>query len=491
MILDRNKMASAKDIIRMVLLVIITIFVHYLAPNLLRLLYYLFIAAVMLTSKKDYFWLSFIFVISSIPAGFMQFRYVFVLGKMAPTFLEIFSIIYLFKYINSKKLKAPNFYAKPFKLYIGYLIFLLFIGVSIGGGLAGGGHTGYQYLYNLSRMLTVLPFFFTLPFFINKREDIKSILILISVMLPINLLGQLYCIVFQIIPDQFLYQYYSIVRFDISDQLNYGLIRPAYGYSLSYVVLFLSLYYLSARNDFINKKLLIFNLIISFFSIFIMASRGWLLAIVFMIVSYIFISIRPNRIISATFSIAFGIIGIYLLTQFNATVKTQFVGAIERYDTLEKVMEGDLTAGGTNIRATRRHIPVWKKFLEKPVFGWGISAISFKYRDRHVGNQSLLLVGGIVGFSIFLYFVFNTVQKVFYISRRSSQSKDERKALLNIVGAFGGLLIIHSTSGQLFGFLTYTEAYHQDIVILLSLLFCIFNILQMNASKRSATNDKN
>ena len=82
---------------------------------------------------------------------------------------------------------------------------------------------------------------------------------------------------------------------------------------------------------------------------------------------------------------------ILIFMQFNI-INSQVHKSMERLSTIELIFKGDPTAGGTNARLTERHYPVMNKFYEKPIIGWGFSAVGYDSYDVHVEIKSLLMV---------------------------------------------------------------------------------------------------
>ena len=95
-------------------------------------------------------------------------------------------------------------------------------------------------------------------------------------------------------------------------------------------------------------------------------------------------------------------------------INLQILQVVERTLTMEDLAKGDLTAGGSLSRLTERGPRVMKKFYEQPVLGYGFSEEYYKFLDGHVGNQSLLLNGGIIGFIIISYFHFIIFSLLYY-----------------------------------------------------------------------------
>ena len=91
-------------------------------------------------------------------------------------------------------------------------------------------------------------------------------------------------------------------------------------------------------------------------------------------------------------------------------------------------------------------------FRESPIIGWGFTNRFFSFADGHVGNQSMLLNGGILGYSIWMLIFALICMKTL----RSSRIPQVRARLGNggVVFFFGLLatFVIHSSSMQMWGY---------------------------------------
>ena len=134
-------------------------------------------------------------------------------------------------------------------------------------------------------------------------------------------------------------------------------------------------------------------------------------------------------------------------------------------------------------RITSRNAAAMDMFYEKPIFGWGISSEGFAAHDLHVGNQSILLSGGIIGMAIILYILYFVAKKTVLLKNISQKSGQSSKYLLLIIIFLLGLIIIHSSSSMMFGFMTFFYPLHFNKVIFLSIFFAIINVLLVEEYK--------
>jgi len=150
----------------------------------------------------------------------------------------------------------------------------------------------------------------------------------------------------------------------------------------------------------------------------------------------------------------------------NKKIRDRTYFALERFMTLEALAGGDETAGGTLARLNERGPVVLAAWADNPIFGWGYSNVYFEKNDGHVGNHNILLHSGVSGFTflmIFILFVNITMYTVY--KSFASKSKYKDTPLVFIV-FFMGYFIIHSSSGQQFGYMGYPQNVFMQAVFL-------------------------
>ena len=90
-----------------------------------------------------------------------------------------------------------------------------------------------------------------------------------------------------------------------------------------------------------------------------------------------------------------------------------------------------------------------------------------------VGNQSILMIGGILGycaiFSIIIYFML----KLYILSKKLDNDNIYKNSLIILVFSFIVLFIIHSSSGQIFGYLVFAKS--NSHALTLSIFFAMIN----------------
>ena len=74
------------------------------------------------------------------------------------------------------------------------------------------------------------------------------------------------------------------------------LVRPVWGVIQSLIVIFLTIYWSVNKNNYFKNSHLMLFLSVSIFSIFITATRGWIIAILILIISSLFLMNLENKL---------------------------------------------------------------------------------------------------------------------------------------------------------------------------------------------------
>ncbi|MFW5793378.1 MAG: hypothetical protein ACOCWC_03770 [Bacteroidota bacterium] len=392
--------------------------------------------------------------------------------------VQIFIFVNYIKYFTSKGDNKPVFHFKrPIIIFLLYFVFLIFWGFIY--GVEETGRTGLRHYYQIANIIILIPVFLVLPYNLIGENFINRLSYLLFISLFINIAGQAFMLIWGVPVFQFLNPdpNYSIV----AGEINYmqESIRPIMAPWLIILALFLSFFAIIKKAQVFKLNFLSLAFFASCLSIFITATRGWILAfIIFIILGALLFSINISKKVIGVFVV--GIVLFLVLYSTSNLFKVQVDKSFDRLSTVELIIEGDLSAGGTN----KRHIrgaKVMEGFYKSPIIGLGFSSEGLEYTDQHVGNQMILLSGGILGYFIILYIFSSIIIKTFGFNTiliKSPASNSQYNRELKLIPVFlASLFMIHSTSTSLFGFSIYTTAYGNMlwVVIFISIINKIFN----------------
>lgn len=113
---------------------------------------------------------------------------------------------------------------------------------------------------------------------------------------------------------------------------------------------------------------------------------------------------------------------------------------------------------------------VLEKAYNYPITGFGYSDEGITYYDQHTGNQSIFLAGGAIGTVIYLAIILSLLVTSMRYTR--NMKLNGYKILLLVF-----LLIIHSTSTDIFSPYFSFETYHYNKVMILSFYLGIYSVI--------------
>lgn len=441
-----------RDFLYLCFLIFISVVAVHLFPAV-KVIVFIILLILFYRSKKDYVWLIYIMIIMQAPGGLFgnpYINFIQITSTVGISFVYAFIAVAFIKHLGvlRKNISKPLFNSfTPIPLYIVFLVFIsLYIGMDIRSYL--------QLFY----VLLCLILFITIPSIFKHRVDFIAFLKLLYASVFFLFAWQLYDVLFT--TKIALLVGVDTGIYDFGTQQNDELIRIYYSPNIGLLALISSLYFLleSDKNPF-KKKLLYTVALIAFFSMFLTATRGYIIQYGMLIVAFI-ILLKQQRSVILVYAISLIIVLFFVFP----TVSIQFELAWERFLTLGELLKGDITVGGTVIRLTDRAPRVWNKFIENPIFGFGYSSTGLKYNDGHVGNYTLLLQGGFLGFLIYSLVILSLIIKI--IKRYISSGR--RGGLLLVMSVLG-LMFAHSTSSQVF---TYYLEPHLVTLFSVFLLFC-------------------
>ena len=430
-------------------LYIFTVILNYFTPDFIRIHYYLFLLVLFYKSVNNAFWLAFFWCLFYAPAYLFNVsdqNYclpIFGLPGLGRDimFTEVFVILILVKALFATNVKMKT--NSVFWLITAFAIFLILVSTT-------WGFTGSK-VFRTIRFLIPYTLFWTLPRIMPSISQFKTLFnYLLIFIIPVVL-----CQAFVFITGQHLMfilggaftqenkLQYNEIQFDSAVEL----IRPLYSTHILLLNIFYCLYLmLEDHKEKIKNSIPYISifLALNFMSFLITGTRGYVLASIAMIGIYYMIEIQ--KFILNIKYIVVGIFAFYILS-ITPLVGKQISLSLERLFTIQAMLEGDKTAGGTLKRLTVRQPEVMKHVEKSPIIGYGFSNTYYNEADGHVANASIMLNSGIVGFLIFVFFNL----RLMYMSIKL-YLMTKKKEILGIIIGITGFLVVHSTSYMVFSY---------------------------------------
>lgn len=436
----------------------LTVVVRYFSPEIVQVLFYLTLLVMYFMSRDEAFWLA---VFLALTTGFMGFfgKYEAVItmipGLPAIEVAQFYIILSLVKAFSTPKTYRP-FYSTFLIVLLIYIIFLIAQGFTVGFP------PGLNRKFALVKVMLPLGLLYSIPILFDRIEKYRHAFSFLFIISFSALLSQLFSISMGgVTPSQFVGATgHEHLFFDVTEGMTY---RGSFSEPIVVITMLGAMVFI-AMNKGKNSGLLFAVLAANFASTFLSATRGVVVSLTFMLCMFVLLVLQLNakRMLGllATFIV------MYSLSTAIPTVNMQLHNAVDRMMTLEALAEGDVTADGTLKRISQRGPRVMKMWSQSKLTGFGFSEIFREYGDIHVGNQTILLHGGIVGLLLLYGFFANFNFKLWLKSQQLRPGDPYKKSLLAFIIFFVGWFLIHSSSGQQFGF-----AYEPQTGIQLALFF--------------------
>ena len=465
---------------KFLLLLMALAFLIYFTPPLLSKVGFLLILPIAFRSKKDYFFIALLFILIEKPGGFFY-------GALRndPTRIPLYTItagfsiafeelmiLMLFLKVFLKKRKNPIILRKEINIIFFYLLFLGVYSFVLG--------MNEQSIIKAIRFLMPWGLIIVIPRLLISEEDFMKLCKLLFPFIFFALFSQFYEMKTGMPLVSLVKTNYFFVsmahKLNLTSEFASRAIDSSFLIFFSFFMAFL---YIKRQKKIFPDIYLILIISSSALAIIMSATRGWIIAFGFMVIFGVLTGGKIEKLIKIFSLAVIGVFVVFSLVRSSSLYKVQFDRSLKRFETIEDLMRGDLTAGGTLKRLNVRSPRVMKKFWQSPFLGWGFSDDFYNYQDTHVGNQTLLLNVGIVGFILLLIFI---VKLNFFALKykRINKKNDSAGSLSFIPVAFFGYFIIHSTSLQMIGF-----SVSMNKIFLFCLIFSFANIMIHNMSVKS------
>ncbi len=482
--MEINSVKLVKDGWKFILLLLVTAAVLYSGERIVQGIFFIGLLVQFYRSKNNGFWIAYFFFVIMGAGGFFYSltSNILVLSRINVSLNILFAIISFFKVVNSKAYSfRENIMWTPFKVWYAYLFFLIALGFLFFGN-NGGGMSGLRYYYLTIQLLVVITFFYSIPKLLSSKRDLLTFSLLLFLTVFLNIVGQFWHIVY----NEPIFERFVSAKAsgDFADERDI-FVRPIFGSFHCILAFSLAYYFMFSKERYFNKFFLQAIVFSSIISIMITATRGWMIAIILMLILIYLSSLSRFRV--KVIASLFLLIGLFFITYSTSAIfKKQIDNSFERFSTLELILEGDLTAGGTNRRLTDRNDNVMELFYKSPIIGNGFSLEAMERNDQHVGNQNILMSGGIIGAIVILYWLLFTVKKIYGAHKQSLGNRYYSQELLIFIILMVGLFIVHSTSTSLFSFLAYVKSGGK--LLFIALVFGVVNNVLLDNLRTRNTN---
>jgi len=426
-------------------LLVFSILANYFAPKFMASVLWVVVLMAYARSKNEGFWLAYFLVLSD---GFFGFfgMYAAMLniipGLPGVEAGQVYIIIGIVK-AYGRPLNYTPFYNKLLRILLIYLAFLLVQGYVIGVSME------INVQFRLIKWLVPLFMLYSIPRLFTRVEQYRDVFLYLFPVAIMALGAQIFTLVTAHSPMQ----HFGVAKkakfaIKVTKEKTY---RGLYNEMILLITFFGALFFLAFRpGKYFKTGYLFLILLANFASVFLSATRGWVICFSFSLIFSLLFVLRlgPKRILSMLLLILVFAWG----STFIPVIGLQITNAVKRLLTLEKLAEGDMSAGGTLIRLNTRGPRVMKKFEETPLTGLGFSTEFMEHDDFHVGNQNILMHSGIIGYALMHFFFIYFMFRLFVRNMMLPPEHTYKGTLLVFCIFFPAWFMLHSSSQQFFSY---------------------------------------
>ena len=453
-LVESRGLGMKKELIRFYSLFALTVFFVYYLPPIFNKAYFILLLVLFWKSKRDYFWFAFVFILVGEPGGLFhgslytdvhRVPLYNVTGGISFGFYDLFFITAFAKALNKRR-RSSLLLRKPLILLLLYLGFLILISLVIG--------TSKSTIISDARIFTAYTLFISIPFLVYRNEDFFKFIHLIFPVVFLVFIGQIYFLLSSRSLESFFLGSNTAFVVPIYNKAGgiQDFIRPS-SICSAVPVYFCYIYalFFIAKKDYAGDRRYLYVIVSFCFLIMVIsATRVWIVMYTATFFLYCFyVSRSMFRLLPLLTGICVVSFSAYL---FVPGANYAINNSLKRTHTIVALAKGDVTAEGTLQRIDVRLPRVLEGYKQSPIIGWGITDTFSQYSDYHVGNFNLLLQTGIIGFILFSNLWVTYYKMIFSTSKKISSTNSYKKPLAVLAIGFSGMLILHFTSYQFFGY---------------------------------------
>ena len=434
------------DILLLYTLLTVAVFFVYIKANF-SLIYFLILLAWSFFSNKNYFWIAFFFIILQTPGFFFDYTptahlpFIRLFPSISVTPIDLFTILMLVKIL---------FYKKKINLRLKFPLLLLGSYISVTYLISGlTGVASFDVMMWFMRPIVYSLWIIIFSAFIQTKEDVFNFLKLIFPIAFFILFVQIY----YLIQAKHLINIFipSMEYILLKNSLTHELRPFIGGINLIFLCYIGALLLIQYENRALKKGYFYLISAVSFFSVFISATRTWFGIFLFITIGVFF---RKIRNLSKIFILSLLIIIIAFSLVKLGAVHWKYL----EYSSWGRISQIFYFLNGeekkidtfTNRLPTLRQLLV--KIEKKPIIGYGFSDFSRENYDNEWGFFNTILMFGVIGFLLFVFLFISYFRTMFSALHRLRKGKPLKDALKVLLVSFCGILVGYCFTWDFFSF---------------------------------------
>jgi len=467
-----------------ILLFIATTLLVYFSPSVLITRFiFLIILIIIYNSKNDYFWLAWLFVIVDAPGHLFSGNYledtkripVYPLFQaVSISFYDLLIAVYFFKALARKRNPVKHVFSMQMRAFLELIFFYLiftFIAYQV---------NFIAFYRTISPWILIFAIFQLMP----NEQNFHQFNKLTFPFVIFAFLAQIYSfsegqhLLTLLKGTDYLFKESLSIQIkeesDVAARNLYSMFIIIHSTTIAFV-------YYSRRISPFPRPYLVLIIVFSFISTTLSGTRGFLLAIITIIIGSAFFGmVRFNKVFQYTAIVVLLFVAIFLLGSYSSILNRQFELVTARYETLLLLAQGDATAGGTLYRLTYRIPKIMEWINQSPLFGFGFSETYYLHADNDIGFHTVILNIGYIGMVI-LSFIYLLIIGKIYTKSKSQLYKSvyQNSGFVFMVGLCA-IMIFHLTTNIAFGITPSGSGALHERYIIYGLLLNFFNITVNN-----------
>lgn len=462
---------------RLFIILSITFISVYFFPGVIYTrLFFLSFIPVIYFAKKDYLWLVWLFILFDAPGYLFSGGYIDdpnripsypIVTDISISFYEIITFTLLIKSFRKKRINYQFIFKKESLLFIGLFLFYFI-------------YTFFFFKIEIVKAYrTLLPWTYVYIFYVLIDSEYKF-LKFNKVLFPIVFIVLLMSLYSILQGEHFVNLFKKGEQFLVKENLEYQITPAASKASrilFSVFIIFyctiISLFYYYKKESYFPKNYLLLIISIAYLSCIITGTRGYFLALTFIIfISLIYNSSKGNLFIKIFRSfLIIAAVSIILINIFPV-IKIQLDLAIERLSTIIEFAKGDIS-----IHRIEYRIPEMMEHIRRsPILGYGFSSTYFNNTQNDIGFHTTILNVGYLGI-IFLYSIFIAlIIKIWKYSKSYHYQRIYSKSGYIFIIGLLGILIFHFSTNISYGLDPGIHGSHHERYFIYALLLNQFNL---------------
>jgi hypothetical protein len=457
-----------KDLIAIIILFILSVYVVYFTSQNIAKIFFLALLLLFFFSKKDYFWFAYFFIVAQGPGYFFaDFSgtslhrlplYTFLAG-MSFTPLDLFVLLVFLKALikgRKKKLKLE----KPLLLVLTYTVFSVIVNSLFYG-------TNVDVLVWNLRWVFCYSIIISFSYLMHKKHEIYRFFLLVFPLVFFILFTQIFYLT---TGNEFINLFNPGFR-DVALNTVTGALRPLAGGGLIVFFTFVFAIFLLVNEDYkLPKMYLYLVMAAAFSSVFLSATRLWFVIFSFILVSYLLVS--KKKIFSTIGVVSIFFLFMSLLMYFGFVPRAFLVeSSWGRLQQVFGIASGGVYSVDTAANRLFNQFPIIMGVIKQsPLIGYGFSDVSLIYYDNDFGFLNTILIFGVIGFFLFIYFFIKYFTMIISSVKKIGDSNSIKVPLKIMAILLAGILIGYFSTWDFFTY-NFHKVFFISLVIALAEFF--------------------